>query len=114
MTVPSSALQRGFHALAPYLLREEKRMPLQVTCINKEDRYGPHEHSQRRRTQRHGTRWRLSLEEAIAGILEGRYSLGRSRSPRHRDLAEHEACKHPKTVADGYSPDNLLSLAKCR
>jgi hypothetical protein len=77
-------------------------MDLQIRCINKEPRYD-------------GTRWKLSLEDAITGIEEGKWRFYVSAGGRSVwvVIAEHEGRKYLKTEADGYSPDNLLSLEEC-
>lgn len=91
-------------------------MAVQIRCINKEPRYDPH---LRIRFiggfNDDGNRWKISVGEAIRGIEEGKWrfyvhSGGRSVWVM---LAEHEGRKYLKTQADGYSPDNLLSLPEC-
>jgi hypothetical protein len=91
-------------------------MPLQVTCIEKRDRYSPHERIRKiGGSNSDGTSWWLTADEAIVGILEGRYSFYVQAGSRAADVvvAEHDGRKYLKTVADGYSPDDLLSLPEC-
>jgi hypothetical protein len=92
-------------------------MSLRITCINKKDRYSPHE-----RIQNIGgpnpdaTQWRLSLAEAIADIETGRRSFYVEAGGRtvRVIIAVYEGRKYLKTEADGYSPDNLLFLSECQ
>jgi Protein of unknown function (DUF3892) len=89
---------------------------LRITCIEKKDRFSPHERIRKiGGVNKDGTRWWLTQEEAIAGIESGRYSF-------HVDaggasvkvvVAEHNHRRYLKTEADGQSPDNLLSLPDC-
>ena len=90
---------------------------VQVTCINKPVRYDPHRHiTHIGGTNADGKKWRLTEEEAIAGIRRGDWNFyvhagGRSvwvvieRGPSGREYL--------KTENDGYRPDNLLSLPEC-
>lgn len=91
-------------------------MALQVTCIAKDDRHSPHQRIEGIGGSNHdGTRWRLTLAEAIADIETGRRTLFvEAGAQRVRVIiAVHEGRKYLKTEADGYSPDNLLSLPQC-
>ena len=91
-------------------------MSLRITCIDKDDRYSPHERIQNvGGLNRDGTRWRLTLDEAIAGIEAGRYAFYVQAGDLSVNIkiAKHERRKYLKTEADGYSPDNLLSLPDC-
>ena len=91
--------------------------PVQVSCINKTNRFDPHDriHSIGGINQ-DGTSWKLSQVQAIEGIKAGTWSfyvnqggssvwvvIGTSRYG-------HE---YLKTQADGEQPDNLLSLPEC-
>jgi hypothetical protein len=89
----------------------------QITCVNKSDRYNPHERilSIGGKTP-DGNAWKLSQLEAIAGIESGTWQFyvsvgGKSvwvivalSSPGHKYL---------KTASDGEQPNNLLSLPEC-
>lgn len=95
---------------------KEDQVSLQVTCISKNDRYSPHGRIESiGGTNPDGTHWRLSLAEAIADIETGRRSFYvEAGGQRVRVIISvHEARKYLKTEADGYSPDNLLSLPEC-
>ena len=92
-------------------------MSNQVLCINKSDRMNPHERiTHIGGINDIGQRWRITQEEAIRGIETGRWQF-------HvrvglRDVQVIVAMgpyghKYIKTVADGYQPDNLLSLPEC-
>lgn len=93
-------------------------MAVQIRCIRKTDRMNPHEriHSIGG-VNSDGTRWRLSEDEAISYIEEGRYSFYVERPRGHRVaviIAESPwGHKYLKTTADGEQPDNLLSLPTC-
>ena len=91
-------------------------MAIRIDCINKDDRYSPHERIQNvGGPNDDGTRWRITLDEAITGIQEGRWAFYVHAGGRTVNVivAEHEGRKYLKTEADGYSPDNLLSLPEC-
>jgi hypothetical protein len=86
----------------------------QVTCINKRgDHFDPHE-----RIEYIGNhaRWKLSEASAIRRIKNGSDSFYTLVNGREADVivANHNGREYLKTRADGYSPDNLLSLAECR
>lgn len=91
-------------------------MAYRIDCINKDDRYSPHERIRNvGGPNGDGTRWWITLDEAIAGILGGRWSFYVHAGGRSVNVvvAEHDGRKYLKTEADGYSPDNLLSLPEC-
>jgi Protein of unknown function (DUF3892) len=91
-------------------------MAIRVDCINKDDRYSPHERIENiGGPNSDGTRWRQTLAEAIADIETGRRSFYVEAGGRRVRviIAVHERRKYLKTEADGYSPDNLLSLPEC-
>jgi Protein of unknown function (DUF3892) len=91
---------------------------VQIKCINKTDRYNPHERIRAiGGTNPDGKRWKLSEDEAIAAIEQGRYSfyVDRPAGDRVWVVIERSASGHKylKTQADGEQPNNLLSLPEC-
>ena len=88
----------------------------QIKCINKSDRFNPHE----RITHVGGfsyRQWKVTQEEAISSIESGEWKfwvkpaiadsvLGHRRVSRYGH-------KYLKTLADGEEPNNLLSLPEC-
>jgi len=92
-------------------------MAIQVTCINKRNRYNPHERiiSIGGRNP-NGNPWGLSQEEAIAGIERGEWqfyvSVG-GRAVRVIVAKSAQDNKYLKTEADEEQPNNLLSLPEC-
>ena len=90
---------------------------LQILCINKTDRYNPHE---RIRfiggLNSSGTRWKLPLADAISGIESRTYSfyvkVG-GWDEVNVIIATHLGYKYLKTQNDGEQPNNLLSLPEC-
>ncbi len=97
---------------------EQVAQRLRIRCINKTDRYNPHERiSHVGGINPNGTRWKLTQAEAIAGIKDGRWSFYVEQPPGQivdviiaRSAAGYE---YLKTKPDGEQPDNLLSLPEC-
>ena len=90
---------------------------LRVECIRKRDRQNPHERIQGiggYSLQTSG-RWYKTEEEAIAGIRSRNWSFYVSVNSREVDVivASHNGRDYLKTTADGYAPNNLLSLPEC-
>ncbi len=91
---------------------------IQITCINKDDRYSPYE---RIRVvggcNSIGKAWTLSQEEAIAGLESGKWSFWVSVGGRSVGVVVAVSArgnKYLKTEADDDLPNNLLSLPECR
>ncbi len=90
----------------------------EVLCVHKTDRTNPHDritHIGGRNGD--GTAWKITQEEAIAGIESGKWSFHVSRGGRTVDVivaVSRWHNKYIKTEADGEQPDNLLSLPECR
>ena len=92
-------------------------MTNQIDCINNCPRNDPHRHiTHIGGKNADGTRWKLTEEEAIQGIRAGKWNFY-VHAGGHilaviiaRSAQGHE---YLKTEADGYRPDNLLSLSEC-
>lgn len=90
----------------------------EVLCINKSDRYNPHERilSIGGRNE-DGTAWKLSQPDAIQGIEAGKWAFYVRRGGITTNVVvavSRYGHKYLKTEADGEQPDNLLSLPECR
>ncbi len=86
----------------------------QVTCINKRGAHlNPHERIEYIGNQ--SGNWKLSEADAIRRISTGTDSFYTLVNGRRADVvvAQHNGRPYLKTTADGYSPDNLLSLSEC-
>ncbi len=88
----------------------------QVQCIRKTDRFNPHERIHSIGGISGGQRWELLEDDAIKGIEQGKWAFYVSRGGRTVDVIIATSAyghKYLKTVADGVTPDNLLSLPEC-
>lgn len=90
----------------------------EVLCINKSDRTNPHEritHIGGRNGD--GTTWKITQQEAITGIENGKWSFYVRRGGSTVNVivsTSRFGHKYLKTENDGEQPDNLLSLPECR
>lgn len=90
---------------------------IEIKCINKSDRMNAHERIKSiGGVNPNGTRWKLSLEEAIRGIEAGKWTfyVHVGGAPVNVIVAvSASGNKYLKTVNDGEQPNNLLSLPEC-
>lgn len=90
---------------------------VRISCINKTPRNDPHLRiSHVGGVNQNGTRWKLSEDEAIAGIDNGKYRFYVSQQGHtvRVVIATHNGHRYLKTENDGLHPDNLLSLPECQ
>jgi Protein of unknown function (DUF3892) len=89
----------------------------EVKCINKSDRYNPHERILYIGGMNGGgTRWRLSQQDAIKGIEAGTWNFYVTKNGSTVWVIVAVSAyghKYLKTQADGEHPNNLLSLPEC-
>lgn len=92
-------------------------MRIQIRCINKQPRHDPTERiTHVGGLNPDGTRWKLSLDEAIRGIENRTYAFFVVANGREVDVivgVSSNGRKYLRTVADAYEPNNLLSLPEC-
>lgn len=89
----------------------------EIKCIKKSDRLNPHERILTVGGVNHdGTTWRLPQENAIKGIEEGKWDFFVNQGGKVVNVivaTSRFGNKYLKTIADGETPDNLLSLYEC-
>ena len=89
----------------------------QIRCINKSDRFNPHERILNvGGVNSDGRRWKLTQPEAIAGIGSGKYAFFvEVRGDRANVIVRTSRFgnEYLTTEADGDQPNNLLSLPEC-
>lgn len=89
---------------------------VQIMCINKSDRYDPHERILQVGGIHNGKRWKLSQAEAIKGVENGQWRFYVSRNGQTVWVivaVSRFGNKYLKTQSDGEMPNNLLSLPEC-
>ena len=89
---------------------------VKISCINKNDRYSAYEKiSHVGGVNDDGTKWKLTLSEAIRSIENGTYSFYTSVGGHTRNVvvSSKNGSKYLRTEADADTPDNLLSLPEC-
>jgi len=88
---------------------------LEIQCINKSHRPNPHERISHVGGVHEGNRWKLTEDDAIVAIESKAASFYVKQHGLRADVivATRSGKKYLKTVADGETPDNLLSLQEC-
>jgi hypothetical protein len=89
---------------------------IQIQCIQKSDRQNPHERILSIGGFHNGQLWKLTQEQAIAGIDSGKWSFYVSVAGRTVAVVvavSRFGNRYLKTEADGEQPNNLLSLPEC-
>ena len=90
-------------------------MGKQVTCITKREHHNPHERIVGIGGVDQGTRWWRAEDDAIRDVDRNpnSYHVSVNGKAVRVIVATHNGRKYLKTEADGYAPNNLLSLPDC-
>ncbi len=90
---------------------------VRIDCIVKNDRASKYERIEWvGGPNSDGTRWKLRLADAIAGIQDGRWAFYTQVAGHTVDVVVARSAAgnlYLRTTADHDTPDNLLSLATC-
>lgn len=90
---------------------------VRISCITKSDRPNIHERILQIGGQNpNGTPWRLSLQQAVAGIQNGSWDFYVSVNGRTADAivaVGPSGQNYLRTTADSQTQNNLLSLPEC-
>ena len=88
---------------------------VQISGINMRQHHNPHERIESVGGTHGGRARNLTETEAIAGIKERKWQFYTSVNGRSVwvIIAIHNGREYLKTEADGYEPNNLLSLPEC-
>ena len=89
----------------------------QISCINKSDRYNPHERILHiGGLNSDSTRWKMSQPDAVKAITNGTYEFYVFVGGYDVNVIVARSAQgnlYIKTEADGEQPNNLLSLPEC-
>ena len=87
----------------------------QVSCINKKDHQNAHERIKNIGGIYAGSRWKLAENVAIINIKNGLEEYFVVANGKSVDIVieTYNGREYLKTKADGYAPNNLLSLNEC-
>ena len=89
----------------------------EVNCVNKSDRYNPHERITHLGGNAGGKRWKITQQEMISGIEGDKWAFLLLEVAGLWSVivaTSRFGNKYVKTTADGEQPDNLLSLPECQ
>ena len=88
---------------------------LQIICINKSNRKDPHDRILNVGGVVDGLSWKIPESQAITSLENHRYSYFVNRGGREVAVivGTRNGVRYLKTIADGETPDNLLSLPEC-
>jgi len=89
----------------------------QILCVKKSDRQNPHERiTHIGGINGNGNSWRLTQDEAIIGIENGKWEFYVSSGGNIANVivsTSRFGNKYLKTINDGEQPNNLLTLPEC-